>query len=57
MGKNMPKARKVKAVKEKTTIKDKKDKALFNKVKVMLLQKIKADVFIRYRVIKICLPP
>ena len=48
----MHKERKLKVIKEKTTIGDKKSKMQLSRFKITLLQKIKADVFIRYRVIK-----
>ncbi len=54
MGKNTPKAKAkvAKVAKEKPTTGDKEDNLIFSGVNVMLLQKIKADALIGYRVMK-----
>jgi len=52
MGKNAPKPKKAKALKEKATSGDKDTKVQLSGFKIEELQMIKADTFIRFRVMK-----
>jgi len=57
MGKNMPKLKKAQALKEKATSGDKDSKVQLSGFEIEKLRTIKADVYIRFRVMKMDPPP